>query len=137
MLGYYGLMQLMFAELMISLICFNRYLENRKKKYLILSIVFFTIGLMSYEMFYHLILLYFLLAWNSQKKWRRVLSFCIPFILIEGILLSVSFGFRFYSANMGFDTTLGQHSVLTLRNSYPHGLIRLCSDSSQLPDGRE
>jgi|GEM_PF-801941 len=107
MLGYYGLMQMMFAELMISLICFNRYLENRKKKYLILSIVFFTIGLMSYEMFYPLILLYFLLAWHSQKKWRRVLSFCIPFILIEGILLSVSFGFRFYSANMGFDTYSG------------------------------
>lgn len=107
MLGYYGLMQMMFAELMISLICFNRYLENRKKKYLILSIIFFTIGLMSYEMFYPLILLYFLLAWHSQKKWKQVLSFCIPFILVEAILFSVSFGFRFYSAKMGFDTYSG------------------------------
>ncbi|HQJ01752.1 MAG TPA: hypothetical protein PLX12_09135 [Flexilinea sp.] len=107
MQGYYGLMQMMFAELMISLICFNRYLENRKKKYLIISIIFFTIGLMSYEMFYPLLVLYFLLAWHSQKNRKQTLSSCIPFACIEAILLSVSFGFRSYSAKMGLSAYSG------------------------------
>lgn len=107
MLGYYGLMQMMFAELMVSLICFNRYLENRKKKYLVISIIFFTIGLMSYEMFFPLILLYFLMAWHSQKKWQQTLSLCAPFLLIEIILLAASFLLRYFSVKSGIEIYSG------------------------------
>ena len=48
MTGYYGLMQMMFAELMISLIWLLKYLDGGKR-YLAGSLVFYLIGLMSYE----------------------------------------------------------------------------------------
>ena len=92
--GYYGLMQMMFAELMGSLILFDLYLEKRRKKHLVGSLILFTIGLMSYEMFYPFILLIVLLAWRSCKSLKKLFLQVLPYGIIEAVLLAVSFGLR-------------------------------------------
>ncbi len=101
LVSYYGLMQTMFAEEILSLFFFTRYLRKAEKKYLILSLVFFTINLLSYEMAYPLILLWFLLAWSEIKNFLKTIKNCLPFLLIEIILFSASMFFRTWSQNAG------------------------------------
>ncbi len=97
-LSYYGLMEMMFGELMLSLIFFLKYLEEPKKKSLFLSFLFFTVGILSYEMFYPLILLYPLLAIFHRKNLIKGLQVCLPFGVIASILFAVSMTFRLSSA---------------------------------------
>lgn len=93
-LSYYGLMELMFAELMLSLIFFLKYLETSTQKYRMVSLLFFTIGLFSYEMFYPFILFIPILTFFRKKKISEVIRICLPYLGIELVLLSVSMIFR-------------------------------------------
>ena len=93
-LSYYGLMEWMFAELMISLLFFLKYLETSLQKYRMASLLFFTIGLLSYEMFYPFILFFPMLAFFRKKKISDNVRICLPFMAVEFVLLCVSMIFR-------------------------------------------
>ncbi|MHC1773139.1 MAG: hypothetical protein AB9907_15685 [Flexilinea sp.] len=97
-LSYYGLMEMMFAELMLSLIFFLKHLDEPKKKNLFFSLLFFTVGILSYEMFYPLILFYPLLAIFHRKNLIKALRVCLPFGVIAAVLFAVSMAFRLSSA---------------------------------------
>lgn len=94
MTGYYGLMQMMFCELFASLFFFSKFLEDGKARERRLSLLFFAIGLMSYEMFYPLLLFYPLTAWLQRGSLRKGLRDSQPFILFEVVLLAASMGLR-------------------------------------------
>jgi hypothetical protein len=97
-LSYYGLMEWMFAELMLSLLFFLKYLETSFQKYRIVSLLFFTIGLLSYEMFYPFILFFPMLTYFRKKKISENVKICLPYFVIEFVLLSVSMIFRQHSS---------------------------------------
>ena len=66
--SYYGLMQVMFCELTGSLILFVRWLREGRKRFLLLSLLLFLTGLMSYEMFFPLTALFLIPALAHEKK---------------------------------------------------------------------
>ena len=112
LMGYYGLMQMMLAELIGSLILFDRYLESGKKRQLAGSLLLYLVGLMSYEMFYPFILLILLFAWNAKKKIGEALKASLPHLIAVLGLLGVSFGFRWSYAATGQMTYQGTNFSL-------------------------
>ena len=88
--SYYGLMQVMFCELMLSLTCFVRWMQEGKKKDLVLSLVLFAMGLMSYEMFFPLTALFLLPALDHEKKLPAAIRRVLPFLLTAVVLFVLS-----------------------------------------------
>ncbi len=88
--SYYGLMQVMFCELMLSLTCFVRWLRKENKRDLILSLAFFMMGLMSYEMFFPLTALFLLPALDHEKKLPAALRKILPFLGSAVLLFCLS-----------------------------------------------
>lgn len=88
--SYYGLMQVMFCELMLALIFFIRFLREKKRKYLILSLIPFVMGLMTYEMFFPLTALFLIPALVHEKKPFPALRKVLPYILIAVLLFGLS-----------------------------------------------
>lgn len=101
MTSYYGLMQMMFAELMLSLIFLFRYLDAGRKRHLFGSLLFFLLGLTSYELFYPMILLIILAVWQRRRKPADVVRVSLPFILLEAALLILTFVLRTRYAQSG------------------------------------
>ncbi len=97
-LSYYGLMQIMFAELMLALIFFLKFIESGRGRSRIFSLIFFTIGLLSYEMAYPLILLFPLISWSRRKSLSGCIRDCLPFGIIGSILLAASMALRLSAA---------------------------------------
>ena len=88
--SYYGLMQVMFCELMGSLTGFVLWLRGGGKKHLIFSLLLFTAGLMSYEMFFPLIALFLIPALMHEKKIIPAIRRSLPYILTAGVLFTLS-----------------------------------------------
>ena len=88
--SYYGLMQVMFCELMGALILNIRWLREGKRSCLLFSLVFFTMGLMSYEMFFPLTVLFLVTALSVEKDLVKALKRTLPYILPAVILFALS-----------------------------------------------
>ncbi len=88
--SYYGLMQVMFCELMGSLILFVRWLREGKAGSLIISLILFMMGLMSYEMFFPLTALFLFIALAHENKLIPALRKMLPHILAAVILFGLS-----------------------------------------------
>ena len=88
--SYYGLMQVMFCELTGSLILFIRRMREGKKSSLVFSLILFTMGLMSYEMFFPLTVLFLIPALDQEKKPAAALRRVLPYILTAVILFGPS-----------------------------------------------
>ncbi len=88
-LSFHIFMQVMFAILMFILIYLQRYLKNQQKRYLICSIIFFSIGLLTYELgfaFIGIVVLFIVYYKKSLLKSTKLcLIYCIP-ITIIGII---------------------------------------------------
>ncbi len=113
MTGYYGLMQMMFAELMLALIWLIRFLTTGRKGWLIASLTLFAVGLMSYEMFYPMILLVMIVVWRYRESfWQRIRSL-FPYAVLAAVLLSLSMILRADYAAVG-ETYAGTEFSLNL-----------------------
>ena len=88
--SYYGLMQVMFAELMGALIFYVRWLRERKTGFAVLSLLFFAMGLMSYEMFFPLTALFLIPAWEQEKHPLKAIRRMIPWVLLAVGLFALS-----------------------------------------------
>ena len=88
--SYYGLMQVMFAELMGALIFYIRWLRERKTGFAVLSLLCFAMGLMSYEMFFPLTALFLIPAWEQEKHPMKAIRRMIPWILLAVGLFALS-----------------------------------------------
>lgn len=88
--SYYGLMQVMFCELMGALIFFLRWLKGGRKGHLVLSLIFFIIGLMSYEMFFPLTALFLVPALGEEKNLFKALKKILPWILAAVLVFALS-----------------------------------------------
>lgn len=88
--SYYGLMQVMFCELMGALICFVCWLREKKPDCLAVSLLLFAMGLMSYEMFFPLTALFVLTALFHEKKPFPALRASLPHIVLAVLLFGLS-----------------------------------------------
>ena len=92
--SYYGLMQVMFCELMGAMVCFLHRLRDGRTRDLIFSLVFFLMGLMSYEMFFPLTLLFLIPAFEKEKNLFKALRKILPFILAALLIFGLSMALR-------------------------------------------
>lgn len=92
--SYYGLMQVMFCELMGALIFNVRWLKTGRKRYILLSLMFFLMGLMSYEMFFPLMALFFITTLSFEKKLSAAVRKTIPYVLLAVLIFSLSIFLR-------------------------------------------
>ena len=92
--SYYGLMQVMFCELMGALIFNVRWLKTGKKSHIVLSLLFFLMGLMSYEMFFPLTALFFITALSFEKKVSTAIRKSIPYVLLAVLIFGLSIVLR-------------------------------------------
>ena len=88
--SYYGLMQVMFCELILALTAFLRWMREGKKGSLAVSLLFFIMGLMSYEMFFPLTALFLILAWAEEKHMTRAVLKALPWILTAVLIFGLS-----------------------------------------------
>ena len=92
--SYYGLMQVMFTELSLALLFFVKYLHGGRKARRFVSLLFFMIGLMSYEMFFPLTALFLLIALAERKNFWNAVRDCLPHILAAVFLFALSMFLR-------------------------------------------
>ena len=92
--GFYGLMQVVLAELMLTAFFLLRFLRTGKKKFYWLSLIPFWIGLMTYEVCFPFILMIPLMVFLETKDWKKTFRYSIPFGLIILILLGAIWGVR-------------------------------------------
>lgn len=88
--SYYGLMQVMFCELMGSLIFYLYWLRKGKSWHLVFSLICFAMGLMSYEMFFPLTALFLVLAFEQEKHIGRTIKRSLPWVLSAIFLFGLS-----------------------------------------------
>ena len=88
--SYYGLMQVMFCEIMGALITFIHWLREGKKRSLILSLLCFGMALMSYEMTFPLTALFLIPAWTEEKNIKNTVRRVLPWICLALLIFVLS-----------------------------------------------
>lgn len=91
--GYYGLMQIMFAELILSLSAFLDYLKGSRKGFW-LSLIFFLMDLLSYEMAYPFLAFFVLFAVSHERNLWKGLRKSLPWIGMTMVFFAVSMWLR-------------------------------------------
>jgi hypothetical protein len=107
-LSYHMFMQIMFGLLMLMLIYLHKYIHTKKKLFLILSIIFLTIALLTYEIgFIFIIIAFFLILYYKEdvKVFKTTLLYAIPVILVGlvNIILKTTYATAYVGAVASFD----------------------------------
>lgn len=98
-LSYYCLMQVEFLFLVLSLICFARYLRESRTIFLLMSLLSYTVCLLTYEASYTFWILHALLAYLhfGRRSLRRIIGVTSPFLIAASINLGISLLVRAWS----------------------------------------
>ena len=86
--GFYGLMQVLTAEMLLCAFFLSRWIREGKKRHLVFSLVCFGFGLMTYEVCFPFLALICLLLWVRHGSFRRALRDSLPFILLVVVMLA-------------------------------------------------
>lgn len=98
-LGFRFLMQVLFLFLIGSLLCLDHYLQNRKLGALGLSLLFYILGALTYEVMYVAFVVHALLVYYRTTGPRRVLVASVralPFALTAVAFVLLAVGLRKY-----------------------------------------
>jgi len=98
LLSFYGHQQFIFAYLVLSIIFLLRYLENKPRYNLFLSVFLYTVMLYSYEMAFPLILIYILIILDHHQ-WRAIgssLKKAMPFMATLVVALAANLILRYF-----------------------------------------
>ncbi|OLN32157.1 LamG domain-containing protein [Desulfosporosinus metallidurans] len=101
-LGFGGLLQLVFLYILISLIFLKFYLDSRKFLYLLLSVLFYCFSLATYEITYLFFLFHAVVIWFNYKQQhppkKNTLLYISPFlgsaVLFAGLSLLLRYIFK-------------------------------------------
>ena len=86
--GFYSLMQLLTAEMLLCAFFLSRWLRTGKGRELALSLLCFTVGLLTYEVCFPFLLMVCLLIWVRRKDLGRAVRDSLPFIGVAVLLLA-------------------------------------------------
>lgn len=78
-LGFGGLLQVVFVYMLASLLSLCRYFESAKLGWLLVSLALYLLGLLTYELTYPMFLLYMLFAYHYSRSWKRAFNVSAPF----------------------------------------------------------
>jgi hypothetical protein len=97
-LGFHLLLQLVLLYFMLSLILLLKYLKTANKLYLVLSLIFYLMDLMTYEISYPFFLVYiFVIYLNyNNKNTSQIVRLSLPFILAACGSLLITILIRVY-----------------------------------------
>ena len=85
--GFYGLMQIILAELLLTVFFLFRFLHTGKTRHLVFSLLPFFIGLMTYEVCFPFILMIPLLIFLKTRDWKRTIRVTLPYGIMVLLLL--------------------------------------------------
>lgn len=97
-LGYHLLLELVFLYVITSLIFLIFYLRTKKKKYLILSLFIYILGLMTYEIVYPFFILYFVIIYfNSRiRNLSYMIKLSLPYAISSALFILITVFLRMY-----------------------------------------
>ena len=96
--GFYGLMQVITAELLLSCGLFIQWIRTEQKRNLVWSLCFFAIGLLTYEVSFPFVAMFFLLACAYEKTFLKAVRRTLPFAAVTAAALAAWF---FVKMNIG------------------------------------
>lgn len=113
-LSYGGLMQATFIHTLLSLIFFQNYLEGKKKRWLALSMIFYSFALMTYEVSYIFFLFHLLLAFSHEKKISTTIKKSLGPVLTGGFFIGLAIYLRsnFTQFDIGYTINYDTYSYL-------------------------
>lgn len=86
--GFYSLMQVLTAEMLLCALFLHRWLHTGKKRQLFLSLLFFGIGLMTYEVCFPFLVMVCLLILVNRKNFIRAVKDSLPFVFLTALMLA-------------------------------------------------
>ena len=89
--GFYGLMQVILIELLLTVYFLLRFLHTARKRYFIFSMIPFLIGLLTYEVCFPFILMIPLIVLLETRDWRKSIRLSIPYGAVVLLLLGLIF----------------------------------------------
>ena len=89
--GFYSLMQVLTAEMLLCAMFLHRWLEDGKRKNLGLSLLFFGMGLMTYEVCFPFLLMICVLIWVHRGNFVRAVRDSLPFVGLTILMLAAVF----------------------------------------------
>lgn len=97
-LSFYGHQQFIFAYLMLSIIFLLRYLEEKYRPHLLVSIFFYIVMMFSYEVGFPFVIVYILLIGNHNrwKNFSQSLRQSLPFFFSMVLALAVNLVVRVF-----------------------------------------
>lgn len=85
--GFYSLMQVLTAEMLLCALLLSRWMRSGKVRDLLLCLLLFTAGLMTYEVCFPFLLMICLLIWARRGSFRRAVRDSLPFVGVTVLLL--------------------------------------------------
>ena len=85
--GFYSLMQVLTAEMLLCAMFLMRALRSGKGRHLALSLLFFGIGLMTYEVCFPFLLMICLLIWVHRSNFVQAVRGSLPFVGLTLLML--------------------------------------------------
>ncbi|WP_152052117.1 hypothetical protein [Tautonia marina] len=98
-LSFFGLLQIVVALLLISLIALDAALTGRGRGWLILGVVAYFVAMLTYEVTYPLFVLHLLLIVYRRPGWRARLQDAMPFFQVVGLCVFLSILLRWLHPN--------------------------------------
>jgi hypothetical protein len=95
-LAFTFLLPICFLLLMASIVLFQSHLNKTKNHQHFLSILFYFLSAISYEVTLPLSCLYFILAFDKTKKFIESLKLSYPYLLISFSIILIEFAIKFY-----------------------------------------
>ncbi len=126
--GFYGLMQVVTAEMLLTALFTLRWCRSGKRQHLALSLLFFGIGLFTYEVCYPFIAMLCLLILSRRGKFLKALKSSLPYLVLTLAALIAVFAVR--------NSSLHDNQYVGVSFSLDPALIAraaLCQISAGLP----
>ena len=92
--GFYGLMQILTAEMLLCALFLSRWLRTGRIRELLFSLLFFTVGLMTYEVCFPFLAMICLLIWIRKGNFLKAVRSSLPFAGIVVLLVAAVFLIR-------------------------------------------
>lgn len=89
--GFYSLMQVLTAEMLLCALFLHRWLESDKNRHLCLALLFYALGLLTYEVCFPFLAMICLLILCRRKNFLKTLRSSLPFLCLTGLMLAAVF----------------------------------------------
>lgn len=112
---YHMLIQMVVLWCFLSLWCLLRYMECHRKQYAAGSAVFLFLALGTYEVAFVFLFALLWVAWTMKKKWKAVLTVCLPDLIVFLCMGLVNLGARLFlqeSVYQGISVSLSIKAVM-------------------------